>query len=53
MKAMEYEFTLSDGSKRYEFVDPEADYSVITQVGLFMAMHKAVKAWPVKKEQPR
>jgi hypothetical protein len=48
MKTVEYEFTLRDGSKRYEFVDPDGGYSVMTQVGLFMAMHGAVKAMPVK-----
>jgi hypothetical protein len=50
MRPVEYEFTLPDGSKRYEFVDPDAGYSVMTQVGLFMAMHGAVKAMPVKDE---
>lgn len=49
MKPIEYEFTLPDGSKRYEFVDPDSGYSVMTQIRMFSQMHGAVKAVPVKK----
>ncbi|MDP3074740.1 hypothetical protein [Bradyrhizobium sp.] len=48
VREIEYEFTLPDGTKRYEFVDPDAGYSVMTQVGMFMAMHGAIIALPVK-----
>lgn len=40
----EYEFTLADGSKRYEFVSGPADVTAFTK------MHNAVKAQPVRKE---
>jgi hypothetical protein len=47
MKPLEYEFTLPDGSKRYEIVDPEATYSVLKQVEMFKQIHGAVTARPV------
>ena len=51
MKTIEYEFTLPDGSKRYEFVDPEAGYSVIRQIEMFKKMHGAIAAKPVNNNQ--
>ena len=48
-KPIEYEFTLPDGSKRYEFVDPDAGYSVMQQVSMFMKMHGATSARPVNQ----
>jgi hypothetical protein len=47
MKPIEYEFTLPDGSKRYEFVDPGSGYSVMTQIRMFKEMHGAIAAKPV------
>jgi hypothetical protein len=47
MKMIEYEFTLPDGSKRYEFLDPEGGYSVMTQIKMFQEMHGAIAAKPV------
>lgn len=47
MKGIEYEFTCPDGSKRYEFVDPDAGYSVMTQIRMFMEMHRAIAAKPL------
>ena len=41
-KGTEYEFTLSDGSKRYEIVMDRKD------VFDFKKLHKAVSAQPVK-----
>jgi hypothetical protein len=52
MKAIEYEFTLPDGSKRYEIVDPESGYSVMTQIRMFRKMHDAIRAVPVKNDSP-
>jgi hypothetical protein len=43
-RSTEYEFTLRDGSKRYEIVYDRAD------VFVFIKMHKAVAARPVKRE---
>ncbi len=44
-EAVEYEFILPDGSKRYEFVDRYSEgYSEITQINMFMKMWKAVSA---------
>lgn len=51
MKPVEYEFVLPDGSKRYEFVDPESGYSVMAQIRMFSEMHGAVKARPVRHDQ--
>jgi hypothetical protein len=48
LKCIEYEFTLPDGSKRYEFVDPDNDMSVMHQINLGMKLHGAVKAHPVQ-----
>jgi hypothetical protein len=48
MKCIEYEFTRPDGTKRYEMVDPEASYSVMHQINLFMKAHGAITARPVK-----
>jgi hypothetical protein len=48
MKLVEYEFTLPDGTKRYEFIDPDNDMSVMHQINLFMKLHGAVKARPVR-----
>lgn len=48
MKPVEYEFVLPDGSKRYEFIDPDNDMSVMHQINLAMKMHGAVKARPVQ-----
>lgn len=45
-KPVEYEFTLPDGSKRYEIVFERKE------VFAFQKMHRAVKAVPVKKEAP-
>ena len=47
-KPLEYEFTLPDGSKRYEFVDPECGTSVLKQIEMFKKMHGAVSARPVQ-----
>jgi hypothetical protein len=50
---IEYEFTLADGSKRYEFVDPDdAGYSVMSQIIMFQQMHKAITARPFKNDNP-
>ena len=51
MKTIEYEFTLPDGSKRYEFVDPDAGYSVILQIETFKKMHGAIAVKPVNNNQ--
>jgi hypothetical protein len=51
MKTIEYEFTLPNGSKRYEFVDPDAGYSVIRQIEMFNKMHGAIAAKPVNNNQ--
>jgi hypothetical protein len=48
MKTVEYEFTLPDGSKRYEFVDPDNDMSVMQQIELCKKLHGAVAAQPVQ-----
>jgi hypothetical protein len=48
MKTVEYEFILPDGSKRYEFVDPDNDMSVMQQINLCVRMHGAVSAHPVQ-----
>lgn len=48
MKPVEYEFTLPDGSKRYEFVDPDCGYSVMAQIRMFSDMHGAIRAAPVE-----
>lgn len=48
LKPVEYEFTLPDGSKRYEFVDPESGYSVMAQIRMFSDMHGAIRAAPVQ-----
>jgi hypothetical protein len=48
LKTVEYEFTLPDGSKRYEFIDPDNDMSVMQQISLCMKMHGAVSAHPVQ-----
>ena len=34
-KPHEYEFTLPDGSKRYEFVDPECGGPILKQIEMF------------------
>lgn len=47
-KPTEYEFTLPDGSKRYEIVDPDAGMSIIAQLVAFKAMHGATSAKPVR-----
>lgn len=47
-KPTEYEFTRPDGTKCYEFVDPDAGYSVMQQIAMFMKMHGATSAKPVK-----
>lgn len=47
-KPREYEFTLADGSKRYEFVDPDSDIPVLRQIEIFRRMHGAVSARPVQ-----
>jgi hypothetical protein len=49
-KATEYEFTCADGSKRYEFVDPDAGFSVLQQIERFRSMHGAVSAAPVRPD---
>jgi len=51
MKTIEYEFTLPDGSKRYELVDPDAGDSVIRQIEMFKKMHGAVAAKPANNNQ--
>jgi hypothetical protein len=51
MKAIEYEFTLADGSKRHEFVDLDAGYSLIRQIEMFKKMHGAIAAKPVDNNQ--
>ena len=48
MKPVEYEFVLPDGSKRYEFVDPDNDMSVMQQISLGLKLHGAVSAHPVQ-----
>jgi hypothetical protein len=48
MEPVEYEFVLSDGSKRYEFVDPDNDMSVMQQINLGLKLHGAVAAHPVQ-----
>jgi len=52
MKTIEYELVLSDGSKRYEFVDSVAGYSVMTQIRMFQQMHKAITARPLQNDNP-
>ncbi|TCU78879.1 hypothetical protein EDE08_101662 [Bradyrhizobium sp. R2.2-H] len=48
MRCIEYEFVLPDGSARYEMVDPDAGYTVMHQVNLFMRMHGATIARPLQ-----
>ena len=48
MKAIEYEFILPDGSKRYEFIDLDSDMSIMQQINSFLKLHGAVKAHPVQ-----
>lgn len=48
MKCVEYEFVLPDGTKRYDFVDPDNDMSVMHQINLFLKLHGAVAAHPVQ-----
>lgn len=43
-RPVEYEFTLPDGSKRYEIIYERKEVSA------FQKMHGAIKAQPVKKE---
>lgn len=50
-KPIEYEFTLPDGSKRYEFVLKGGSQSVAAQVSTFMKMHGATRAQPVELRQ--
>lgn len=45
MNVTEYEFTLPDGSKRYEIVEQASD------VFGFMRMHKAISAKPVDRSK--
>lgn len=47
-KPREYEFTLPDGSKHYEIVDPDSDVPVFRQIEMFRKMHGAVSVRPVK-----
>lgn len=47
-KPREYEFTLPDGSKRYEFIDPDCGIPILKQIGTFRKMHGAVTVRPVK-----
>jgi hypothetical protein len=46
MKPVEYEFTLPDGSQKYDFVDPDSGCSVMAQIRMSMDMHGAVAAKP-------
>lgn len=48
MKCVEYEFVLSDGTKRYEMIDPDNDMSVMHQINLGMKLHGAIAARPVQ-----
>jgi hypothetical protein len=48
LKTVEYEFTLPDGSKRYEFVDLDNDMSLMQQISLALKLHGAVSAHPVQ-----
>jgi hypothetical protein len=52
MKTIEYEFVLRDGSTRYEIVDPDAGYSVLAQVNMFMKLHGAYIARLLKPNDP-
>ncbi len=45
---MEYEFVLPSGEKRYEFIDPDNDMSVMHQINLGLKLHGAIKAHPVQ-----
>jgi len=47
-KLREYEITLPDGSKRYEFVDPERETPILKQIEMFKKMHGAVSARPMQ-----
>lgn len=47
-KCIEYEFVLPDGSKLYEFIDPDNDMSVMHQINLCLKLHGAVSAHPVQ-----
>jgi hypothetical protein len=44
MKTVEYEFILPDGSKRYEFIDPDNDMSVMQQINLGKKLHGSPRA---------
>ena len=46
-KPREYEFTLPDGSNRYEFVDPDCGIPILKQIEMLKKMHGAVSARPV------
>lgn len=48
----EYEFTLPDGSKRFEIIDLESDCSVMKQIEMFKKMHCAKSARPVRNAAP-
>jgi hypothetical protein len=52
MKTIEYELVLPDGSTRYEIVDPDAAYSVMTQVNMFMKLHGAYIVRLLKPNDP-
>jgi hypothetical protein len=48
-EAAEYEFTMPDGSKRYEIVDLTSEQSAISQCWQFKRMHGATGFRPVKR----
>ena len=48
LKPVEYEFTLPDGSKPYEFVDSDNEMSGIQQINVGLKLHGAVAAQPVQ-----
>jgi hypothetical protein len=44
----EYEFTLPDGSKRYEIIDPACGAPILKQIETFKNMHEAVSVRPAQ-----
>lgn len=47
---VEYEFTLPDGSKRYEIVDLTGDNRLMPQLWAFKKLHGATGFRPVKED---
>ena len=51
MRLIEYEFTMPDGSKAYEIIDPDCGYSVMLQIEMFVKIYGAVSAYPIPNDE--